>query len=350
MDWNYPYQGIFYCNSVLDHISVLDDKKDRNRIQGWALFSRAYLYHSLATTFAAAYDPITAKDDPGIPLKLNSNIDELEQRSTLEQTYAQIIQDILDAADLIPNEKPLSSKNHPSKAAAYALLARVYMNLREYSNAELYADKALGIYDELIDYNTLDTLAELPFTYNGEETIYYSRQVPNYSASSYGTRETSYLVNGDILNLFSGNDLRKSLYFIQNSIGNYCIKPINTQIGRPFTGLAVDELFLIKAECLARDNKVDEALGYLNHLLKTRMKTGTFVPMDGVGENVLDVILTERRKALVWRGLRWVDLKRLNKEGANITLTRELNGAVYELPPNDPRWVFPAPDEEISLQ
>src|SRR5690606_35613101 len=141
----------------------------------------------------------------------------------LEQTYDQIIQDALKAVDLLPNEKPLTSKNHPSKAAAYALLARVYLNLRDYSNAELYADKALGIYNELIDYNILNTSAELPFTYNSKETIYYSRQVPNYSASSYGTRETSYLVNSDILNLFSSNDLRKSLYFIQNSIGNYCI-------------------------------------------------------------------------------------------------------------------------------
>tara|TARA_R110002033_G_scaffold36621_1_gene75228 strand:+ start:3737 stop:3916 length:180 start_codon:yes stop_codon:yes gene_type:complete len=51
----------------------------------------------------------------------------------------------------------------------------------------------------------------------------------------------------------------------------------------------------------------------------------------------------------VWRGLRWQDIRRLNKEGAGITLTRTLKGENYTLPPNDPRYIFPIPDDEIAL-
>ncbi|SEM08104.1 hypothetical protein SAMN05216436_101351 [bacterium A37T11] len=49
------------------------------------------------------------------------------------------------------------------------------------------------------------------------------------------------------------------------------------------------------------------------------------------------------------RGLRWMDIKRLNKEGANITLTRNLNGQIYTLPPNDPRFALPIPEDVIDL-
>lgn len=347
MDWNYPYQGIFYCNSVLDHISALDNLEDRNRIEGWALFARAYLFHSLAVTFAGTYDRLTAMSEPGIPLKLSSDINIQEQRSTLERTYAQIIQDALKAADLLPNERPSTSKNHPSKAASYSLLARIYLNMGDHNNAYLYANKALDLYDMLTDYNNLDISLETPFTSYSEEIIYLSRQIPAYSTSSYG-RSTTYGVNENQLNLYQSNDLRFPVYFLKNEIGNYRIKSINLPLlGRPFTGLAVDELYLIMAECSARDHKKEEALSHLNQLLATRMKAGTFMPLDGDGKNVLDLVLLERRKCLVWRGLRWVDLKRLNKDGAGITLSRELNGEIYTLTPNDPRWIFPIPSEEF---
>ena len=36
-------------------------------------------------------------------------------------------------------------------------------------------------------------------------------------------------------------------------------------------------------------------------------------------------------------------------EGANITLKRDLDGTIYTLPPNDPRYVMPIPQDEINL-
>jgi hypothetical protein len=51
---------------------------------------------------------------------------------------------------------------------------------------------------------------------------------------------------------------------------------------------------------------------------------------------------------LVFRGLRWSDLKRYNRDGADITLTRTLGDIVYTLPPNDNKWLFPIPANEIK--
>jgi hypothetical protein len=60
--------------------------------------------------------------------------------------------------------------------------------------------------------------------------------------------------------------------------------------------------------------------------------------------------LLERRKELCFRGLRWQDLRRLNKEPEYAkTLTRKIDGITYTLPPNDPKYVFPIPPNVIAL-
>jgi len=64
----------------------------------------------------------------------------------------------------------------------------------------------------------------------------------------------------------------------------------------------------------------------------------------------LNKILTERRKELLMRGLRWTDLRRLNKETAfATTLSRIVNGTTYTLPPNDPGYVFRIPLSVINF-
>ena len=104
------------------------------------------------------------------------------------------------------------------------------------------------------------------------------------------------------------------------------------------------------AECKVRMNKIQEGIGYLNALLVKRWKTGTFVPITANSQvEALDIVLKERRKELLIRGLRWPDLKRYNRDGANITLMRTVKGQTYSLPPNDPRYAIAIPEDIITL-
>jgi hypothetical protein len=84
----------------------------------------------------------------------------------------------------------------------------------------------------------------------------------------------------------------------------------------------------------------------LNRLLQTRWRIGTFTPLTSTDAgDALQQILHERRKELLFRGIRWTDLRRLDKDPQTATtLTRIVNGITYTLPPNDPRWVLPIPD------
>lgn len=91
-------------------------------------------------------------------------------------------------------------------------------------------------------------------------------------------------------------------------------------------------------------------MGYLNNLLAKRWKTGTFVPITASSQtDALNIISRERRKELLIRGVRWSDLKRYNRDGANITLTRTVNGQTYTLPPNDLRYAIAIPEDIITL-
>lgn len=352
--WNDQYAGVFVANNVLSELNKSDsvNSSQGRFIKGWALFSRAFAFYDLARSFCRGYDPGTANGDLGIPLKLSPNIDELEQRATLQQTYAQIFSDLQMATQLLPAARPSENLNRPSKIACYALSSRIYLDMRDYTKAGLYADSCLALYDKLIDYNLLNTSASVPFTSKNDEMIFNSQQVTAYPSFSSTSMYSVENVNSSLIELYNLSDLRLPLYYFKSGIVYRKKQGYNGDYGfYPFTGLATDEVYLIKAECLARKEEVAQAMKVLNDLLINRYETNSVaVPLTAISsQDALQKILLERRKELAFRGLRWYDLKRLNNEGANITLIRELNGTNYTLAPNSPKYVFPIPNDEIVL-
>jgi len=351
-DWNGPYKAVFYANVMLEGTmeAAANNRytSDWDQIKGGALFARAFAHYGLLECFAMPYDSLTAKDDVGVPIRLSSHIDEVVPRSSVAAGYAQVIDDLQHAIPLLSPVIPQANRNRPWKAAAYALLARIYCNMRRYDKAELYADSALTLHNKLIDYNTISATSTTPFTITNDETIIRYTVVNAYASLSISATTT--LIDSNLVKEYNVNDLRKSIYF-RAITGGFGIKRGYAGNGSvPFTGLATDELYLVKAECLARRNAVTQAMGLLNTLLLKRYKTNTFTAIvANTSAEALTVILKERRKELVFRGARWSDLRRLNKEGANITLSRTMNGTLYTLPPNSPRYAMPIPDDEIAI-
>lgn len=354
-DWNGPFAGIFYVNNILNRLEEINvgegDRQAFNEIKGQALFFRAYTYFELVKNFSPAYDAATAYEDLGIPLRLRGDIDYLQPRASLQECYDQIHLDLNEAMRLLTLQVPNQSRNRASKLAAYAFAARLYLSKREYSKAEAYADTTLTFYSKLIDYNEVDTTSSSPFTVSNDETI-LTTLLAVYGEAQYNRTTGIISVDSTLLKSYDENDLRFPVFFRQDVTGSgYRVKRGYNGDGlNPFNGLAVDEIYLIKAECAARAGETPEAMETLNALLLKRYRSGTFVPLIAANEHeALEIVLNERRKELVWRGLRWDDLKRLNKDGANITLTRNLDGEIYTLPPNDPRYVFNIPADEIAL-
>jgi hypothetical protein len=95
---------------------------------------------------------------------------------------------------------------------------------------------------------------------------------------------------------------------------------------------------------------VQSALSDLNTLLVRRYRAGSFSGHSLTDQKqVLQLVLSERRKELLLRGVRWVDIKRLNAQGAGISLSRTVKGTVYSLAPLSPRFALPLPENIIEL-
>lgn len=348
-DWSSVYSAIYIDNTVLQGIDAVPrsgtNAVEWNNVKGQALYGRGNSYLEGIIIWGIAYDEVTAGSDLGLPLRLNTIFSEKTKRSSIRQTYELIIQDLKASIALLP-VIPLS-KFRPSKPAAYGLLSRAYLSMRDYENAYKYADSCLYLRKDILDFNMLSYTGNFPFNVdNNTEAIYYkSMSTPPIISS------TAPMVLPKSYDSFDIADLRKQVFFKNNPDNSYRFKGSYGGSYGPFSGVATNEIFLIKAECLARKGQINESMVVLNGLLLKRWdKTRVYVPYTaGSSAQALDIVLKERRKELMMRGLRWMDIKRLNKEGANIILSRTLNNKVYELLPNDLRYALPIPEDIISL-
>jgi tetratricopeptide (TPR) repeat protein len=349
-DWNNSYREVFYANIVLDGIDKVASGEVNssawNNVKGSAYFFRGEAFFNVAQLYSKPYS-LTFPDYPGIPLRLNADPNPVSVRANLQDTYNQILNDLQASVNLLPNA-PLY-KTRPSKPAAYALLAKYYLVKQDYANALKYADLCLNLYDSLLDYNTLNASATFPIPAFNKEVIFQA----TLQDDLYNIANVPF-VDSALYRSYDNNDLRKKMFFKVNTGGQAIFCGYYTggsaSSSRTFGGIATDEVYLTRAECYARAGNVSSAMNDLNKLMATRWKSGTFVPFTAANTSeALALVLSERRKETLLRGLRWLDLRRLNSEGANITLTRILNGQQYTLPPNDPRYVLPIPPDVIAL-
>jgi starch-binding outer membrane protein, SusD/RagB family len=342
-DWNYGYQRIFYCNLILEGLPKINpadpaEQKQWNEIKGNALFHKAKNYYDLAQVYAQPFNSATAATDISIPLKDGIDVTESSTRSTVQQSYDRIISDLLTAKNLLPTRATYSTQ--ASQTAIFALLARIYLTMENYDSAKAYADSCLNKYDVLEDYNLIPVTDPNLGKFN-EEIIFFSDMV-NWTF----TFQTGYIfVETAFYNQYGTNDLRKTRFFKSTATG-VVFKGMYNDAPLLFTGLATDEIYLTRAECYARDGKLTEALKDLNDLLITRWdNTVPYIPVTAsTADEALQKILTERYKELFMRGLRWADLKRLNKdERFKKTITRTIGGQQYTLEPNSFNYTLPIP-------
>jgi len=356
LDWYETHMQIFYANIILEGLAdITDGERDSpvySSVKGTAFFQRAFAFYNLAQVFAAPYNPANANSKPGIPLRLLSDVNARYPRGTVQQTYDQVIIDLRTALPLLPDEVSYTSR--PSKVAVYAMLARVYLAMGDYVNAELNANTALTIKHELIDYNTIkgnasDRLIPPALRNTNVEVIFYKGAI----AYTFPGASALASVVPSVYNSYAADDLRKLLFFRNRGNGIFTFRGTYGGVSSAglFTGLATDELYLIRAECAARRGNLNGALSDLNTLLVKRYTIGKFIPVVETNQEiVLRTILAERRKELICRALRWTDLRRLNIDPKfAVEFNRTVAGVEYKLPPNSNRYTFPLPDDEILI-
>jgi tetratricopeptide (TPR) repeat protein len=350
MPWQGSYKVVYIANQVIDLLGKLDPNMDAvkwKQLDGSAHFFRAFAFHQLLSTYTVVYNKDLAISELGIPIRVNPNIDERVPRSSQRAGYDQVISDLKLAAASLPNH--VVGQGLPNKAASYAALARVYLDMQDYEQAYLFADAALQGNISLLDYNDLVPTDDLPFSRFNKEVIF-----PATASYSEAFGEYYCYVDTLLYDSYHKNDLRKELFFkISPSDPNYMTfkGSYDNSFGSLFVGFTAAELYLIRAECAVRRNDLDIAITDMNTLLERRWVKGAYVPVDERdSQKLLSLILQEKRKELVFRGLRWTDLKRLNLDPKFRTiLKRNLDGKLYKLEPNSFSYGILLPLDAINI-
>ncbi|MFB2117851.1 RagB/SusD family nutrient uptake outer membrane protein [Parapedobacter sp. 2B3] len=349
-DWSRGYSRILQCNIVLDGLLKMDASKKENELwrqaKGNALFFRALNYYWLAQLYCDPYLADSASQALGLPLRVEADVTISVARSTVEETYRRIVDDLLEAESLLP-ELP-DNMCQASKCAVFALLAKTYMQMGRYDDGLIAASRSLSIKRNLINFNHLDLDVRYVFPANGEgnpEIIMFT------SATNMTPLTTArQCVDTALFASYGDNDLRKTAYFHHNSDGRILFK--GSYVGNPafFTGLAVDEVILNRAECSARLGDFEGAKADMQYLFDHRIDDVVDQKMSKINnDNLLDLIVSERRKELVLRGTRWEDLRRFNNEGAfREKIERRIHDTTYELLPGSKRYTWPLPVEAIA--
>lgn len=339
LNWQGPYKTIYVSNQILaiyNKLSQQDKSSEQGKqILGNAHFFRAFAYQQLLELYTLPYDPVTASNELGLPLKVTPDVVPVEGRASLASTYDQVVQDYKQAISLL---NPTSiAKSRPTKGSAHAGLSRLYLDMRDYKNAYLYADSAWNMQPTLIDYNTLDLYDEMAIPKNNQE-IYFTALTGN--SGSIGPFYNR--INPDLIDLYESNDLRMPIYFQNNYFDpatyGYKTNYDQSYIGT-FIGLTTSEMLLIRSEAAARTGKSAIALSDINLLRKHRFAPEDYQEVQWGNDILVEEILKERRRELVFRGRRWADVKRLNQDTATQrTLTRTIDGQSYQLVPGSPKF------------
>lgn len=346
-EWSKLYNVIYNANVCLETVNkIKKTKKNKSKwenTKGSALFYRAYSLQQIVFTWSEAYDSLTAKKTLGIPLKLSSNFNKKSTRSTLYLSYKQIIDDLKKAIKLLPVKSTFPTR--PSKAAAYGLLSRIYLSMGKYSAAAVNANFCIQISKRILDYNTIDLTKNYPIEPFNDEVIYYvAAQTPGTLVNSKAK------IDSNLYASYTANDLRKALFFKINKDNTVSFRGSYKGSSGYFVGIALDEVYLTYAECLAREGNIEESMKTFGELIKKRYRHNSYTINTEIKKNnAIQLILEERRKELIFRDLRWMDIKRLNKNGSSISIERKIGQQLYKLKPNENKFALPIPREVISI-
>lgn len=311
--WYYPYYVIAQTNSAIEGLtkSTTLTTSVKNQLLGESYFLRAFHFFYLNNFFG------------GVPLSLDptalNNAD--LPRATKAEVYTQIISDLKAAEELLPGTYTGTLHARVNKYAAEALLARVYLYQKDYTNAVTYATKVIGATDVTYTLSDLSTT----FKTSSTETIlqfatYYGYSSFSYRASSATTLPSFYLYDS-FMNEFETGDNRKTAWTDSLVSGGITYRRVNKyKLGTATAGdeynvvLRLAEQYLIRAEASAQLNDIATAQTDLDAI---RNRAGLGNTTAATKDDLLTAIAQERKIELFGEmGHRYFDLVRTGQADA----------------------------------
>lgn len=334
--WLAGYKAINDANNVLTNIDLVVDA-EKERVEGEAKFIRGSVYFDLIRMYAKAWNDGDPNNNDGVPLVLTPTTliseDSKVKRNTVAEVYAQAISDLTDAT-----QKCSEADNtyiYATNIAAYAMLARVYLQKQDYANALDAENNAIKLalkngYELTSTYAAAFPAADPPaYIPNTREDIFTMQVNATSGVNEFNTyysenQRGDVQVNDSFFELYEPDDDRQNLYD-----GEYTLKFENYYGSVRLIRLA--ELYLTRAECNFRlgssvgKKPVDDI-----NTVRERVNLEPYK----ANNLTLDAILKERALELSFEGFTLHDEKRL-----------EMNAGIF--PWNSPKLIYPIPQREI---
>jgi starch-binding outer membrane protein, SusD/RagB family len=308
--WDAHYVGLNRANVLLQEVPGVAglDADERDQILGEAYFLRALHLHNLVKLWG----------DVPMPLAPAASVDEASQitRTPAAQVYTQIVNDLQQAATLMSDD---SQTRQASPGAARALLARVQLYRGEWAAALAAAEavEAMGYalapsFGDLFDEDGADTdedILRVTFTPSDYNNIGYY-----YLSEDEGGRG-EVAPQQELIDAFTADDERLAWSISGDEEGDaFGTKFPSTAGAEDVHVIRLGEVVLIRAEALARLNRLGEAVAQYNRI---RERAGLDPHVLGVDvttqAQVLQAIWLERQRELAFEGDRWPDLVRTGR-------------------------------------
>jgi tetratricopeptide (TPR) repeat protein len=367
--WSACYNGINQANLILEAIPTSTapgvTAADKASWTAQLQFLRALYYFDLVKVYS--YMPgttVPAQDKGGIPIVLKGistsagAIERLPSRAPIADVYAQVIADLVAAEAVLATS---TNANFANKAAAQALLSRVYLYMKDYAKAKEWADKCItlvgpsrlsnagGYVAQWRNATHQETLFQFALASNAEnngvneslQTSFTTLTAPGGALLATGgfgdLVPTISLMNALGITLTGGNTttnfgLNASIASRSSDVRNLLYEPGTTGRGNSkvectkYIGkngfinldnlpvIRIAEVYLTRAEAMTTPGSPvfneTAALADLNTIATNRGLTAFTLS----GSALYEEILNQRRLELAFEGHRFFDLKRLGRD------------------------------------
>ncbi|QTE22556.1 RagB/SusD family nutrient uptake outer membrane protein [Polaribacter cellanae] len=341
--WQDGYKGIQRANIVINRIeNITYENNDTKKARiGEMKFIRALYYFNLVRIFG---------DVPLIINEVENPQDFFDQkRASTTEVYAQIKTDLEDAISKLPTRNA-SNKGRVVKSAAYTLLGKVSLTLKEYAEAKTQLLKVVDT--QIFKLIDSDKVFAIDNELN-EEIIFAVQYASGINTNKEGSdayrmfNPTSRVVNSlrgakghgvlkeSFYNLYTATDTRKDVYVGKlpsgEAFNNKITAPttVINDAGSDWVVLRYADVILMLAEIENELNNQNQAIFYINEIRKRAQLT----PYIGTTDKnaVFNEIDLQRRLELVWEGHRWFDLLRQERAQSVLGIT-DSNSLLMPIP------------------
>ena len=390
--WFNAYKVILRVNAVLDYISEVSGTSDmRNYVEGQALGIRAYYHFLLVNIFGVpySYDP----NGLGVVVKLSSAVEPGGiARATVQETYDQILKDLLEAERNLENTSEVNAYNmnyRMNLPTVWMILSRVYLYMENWGKAAEYASKVIECNKlSMLNFNDIETLfgslyshpdfhnyqnPEVMWVYDIHGTPVFRGTFRSQDINNVTYNTSWFRASDELVALYDQNDLRIQRYLFKDSLDMkngtlyYYYRPLAkcalTNAGTIrngdifFASIRLVEAYLNRAEASAMlfeqgEGDMQTVLNDIKLIHSYRYKTGTISDLQAsnAGE-LIQLVRDERRREFCFENTRWFDLRRYGMPEIKHLWQEsgdQSTWKVYTLTEEDKGYTLPIPDKALE--